>query len=59
LATEKVGMGDDLRLITDCGLATDDNDLAMVDDAVKDESVSSTFVKFHDCSDEITGLIGL
>jgi len=52
-------MGNDLQLITDCGLVTDDDDLAIVDDAVKDESVSSTLMNFCDCSEEITGLIGL
>ena len=53
LPTEQIGMGDDLQLITDCGLATDDNDLALVNDAVKDGSVSSTFMNFYDCSEKL------
>jgi len=42
LPTEQLGMGDDLQLITHCGLVTHNDDLAMVDDVVKDESISST-----------------
>jgi len=46
-------MSDDLQLITDCDLATNDNDLALVDDAVKDGSVSSMFMNFYDCSEKL------
>ena len=40
LPTEQLGMVDDLQLITQCGLVTHNNDLAMVDDAVRYESIS-------------------
>ena len=53
LPAKQIDMGDDLQLITDYGLATDDNDLALVDDAVKDGSVSSTFMNFYDCSEKL------